>query len=274
MNIKFKNITLILVTLILSTHVFAADKFCASSGLYFCNAQTYFPDTSDNCRKNPISAIEEGAIGHQDSFPFSGDPGWTYTPWYLAYCRPPEGILRVRGVKQECVYYENWSKETFYRDFKNFAQATVYDCKACPPGTTVTASGFSSYCKADPLSEPVNNGDNPCVNTDHPINLGTGNKFYKETDYIDSNFNVSRAYNSTLKKWTFNYRQQLDLQSQSGEAIALGADGSNYYPHKMLSIRRDGNITEYAYNGANAISQYSADSQRKEVLKLINTEFD
>ena len=275
MNIKFKNITLILVTLIFSTHVFANDKFCATSGVYFCDARTQFPDTDENCHKNPISALEEGLIGRPYQH-ISGSYSWTYTPWHLSFCHTLSYAEILHGVSQHCSYGETWTTEGYWGPITDthYESVTVHDCKACPPGTTVTGSSYGNYCKADPLSEPVNNGDNPCVNTTHPINLGTGNKFYKETDYTDSNFIVSRAYNSTLKKWTFNYRQQLDLQSQSGEAIALGADGSNYYPHKMLSIRRDGKITEYAYNGANSISQYVADSQRKEVLKLINTEFN
>jgi YD repeat-containing protein len=84
-------------------------------------------------------------------------------------------------------------------------------------------------------------------NTCKPINIVTGNKYYRYSDYNDSNFSVIRSYNSVLDGWRFNYQQKLSIKNDS-----------------VRAIRSDGKDIEFVING----DDFVPDSQRRERLSF------
>jgi len=73
-----------------------------------------------------------------------------------------------------------------------------------------------------------NSGGGSSNNTCNPVNIGTGNKFYKIND-VNSFLKINRYYNSTSLSWSFDYLQRLHIDPDVGFAIAQRADGERYY---------------------------------------------
>lgn len=163
------------------------------------------------------------------------------------------------------IYVEYWRNKKLW----SAAHETVYvyNCKLCQPGQNPTPD--SEGCTSQKTPSPQNNG-NSCNNSSHPINISTGNKYYSEVDYQDSDFTVSRAYNSFAAEWSFSYRQKLYLSSKPGQAAQMAADGSSYYPHEIWAFREDGRVTKHSYDG----SYISYSPHTGERLQLVNKGFN
>jgi len=81
-------------------------------------------------------------------------------------------------------------------------------------------------CEEDPTMAEC--GDD-CKNTKNPVNLGTGNKFFRELDYQGRGgsfpLSFSRYYNSDSGNWTHSYNQYISFNATTGKAIAGREDG-------------------------------------------------
>lgn len=248
------------------------DKFCSSVGVFYCATKEAYPDASKNCGSTPASAIIEG-VNYLPIFP--GGPGWSYQSWRYSYSMLPANKQRQYGVFQRLIYTDTWSNPDYHPPaISNTAEVIVYNCKLCPSGTALNSNGTYSYCLTDPTKDPVNNG-NSCENsTERPINIGTGNKHYHETDYLDQDFSITRTYNSSAERWVFGYRQELYLHSLLNQALQTGSDGKAYYPHDIWALRADGKVVRFHYNGA-AEHIYSRVSVQTQMgLLLMNPEYN
>ena len=81
-------------------------------------------------------------------------------------------------------------------------------------------------CEEDPTMAECGND---CKNTINPVNLGTGNKFFRELDYQGRGgsfpLSFSRYYNSDSGNWTHSYNQYINFNATTGKAIAGREDG-------------------------------------------------
>ncbi len=137
----------------------------------------------------------------------------------------------------------------------------------CPSGILRTNPGICAPSAS-------NTGNNPNL-TCNPINIAVGNKFFRTVDYQDSDFTVSRSYNSYRGYWTFNYTQTLDLEPDvTGFQSGISYTGSIYslVQGSIHSHRPDGSGISFRYGG-NGLDIYDSPSQRKERLRLVDPNY-
>ncbi len=102
---------------------------------------------------------------------------------------------------------------------------------SCPAGLILNNEAGSKEIGSCGLY-PKNLGLQQCSMTPRPINITTGNKFYKITDYQGSGtypISISRFYNSFTGQWTWNYQQKIVVTSATPRvAILHRPDGKQY----------------------------------------------
>lgn len=271
-RIRINCIVLFSCLLVLTLPIFGADKFCNSTGIFYCAIAEAYPELSKNCGSLPTSAIIKGV----NYLPiFSGGSGWSYEPWKFSRSTLPSGKQNMNGISQLLIYTDAWRNPNSHPPtIGNTTEIAVYNCKLCPPGTSLKNNGVYSYCLADSTQDPTNNGDNCQNSTGRPINISTGNKYYHEIDYLDGNFSISRSFNSSAGRWAFNYRQQLYLHSLSNQTLKTGSDGKVYYPHDTWALRADGKVDRFTYKGAAGHSYSRGTVQAQIGLRLTNPDYN
>lgn len=274
MEVRFLISAFVAVGAVFSQSVFAVDKFCSTPGVYYCALGSGYPDRDNNCGVKPLDGIIKGV----NYIPMEMYPDAIYEPWHYRYSVVARYTEQRLGKSEKLIYWEGRYRAGWVPAWKyNAAEVSVYNCKLCPPGSAPTASNTCSVQSGadgtQPPPPPINNGGGQ-NNTCNPINISTGNKYYRETDYSDGSFEFSRYFNSSTKRWSFSYTQKLYLNSLSGKASMQGADGSAYYPHEIWAFHEDGKVTTHDYAGNSNYEYLSKSNGELERVRLENPAFN
>ncbi len=132
-----------------------------------------------------------------------------------------------------------------------------------------------------PANNEVNKGQSP-NNTCNPVNIGTGNKYFKVVDYSGEGFHpleVVRHYNSFNQGWGFNYRQALSISSNvsvpsrayrpDGQVLEFYRSGSSFWsPLKRTEVLKSvGNFYELTLNN-NKVERYDSEGKLISIQEL------
>ena len=234
---------------------------------YIINKHLLFP-TKEAARDYEINNLycREGGVIYDCSF-----CGWLgenqhAAAWELTYSS-------YAGWTQECVY----KAIPVVIEYEKVCTNSAY-----PLGVDVNGDGAIDQCHGS--LPATNQGQNDCqsapsTSIGNPVNIGVGNKFQRETDYIGSGFfplMVKRTYNSSNRRWQF--LPEIKWDGESDWLSVVRADGKylvfagglagawNAEPSVtgVLESVEDGNgdITGWRYTTlAQQIEEYDASGQ-------------
>jgi YD repeat-containing protein len=180
--------------------------------------------------------------------------------WYNDYANSPFQTATCRETEaQACEeerfpYPEKGGDGNFYFKWR-YKDNGFWGCAIEHPNFTFHHPGAGiGRCLLS--SSPVNLGNSP-NNTCNPINITTGNKFFKENDYTGQGVNplqLTRYYNSKERNiiWKFSYRQSLFVSNVSIQAF-----------------REDGSVIRFPISNGNIV----ASSQRPERLSVVDSTY-
>lgn len=119
----------------------------------------------------------------------------------------------------------------------------------CPHGLQ---AGSSDQCAPKPpAKEKLNRaGGGSCTNTENPVNIATGNKFFSITDYRDNStplLKLTRTYDSADGLWAFNFSLSLTSQADADSYVLTFADGSqgSFVKQDEKWVRYENKMQEY-----------------------------
>ncbi len=176
-----------------------------------------------------------------DYCPLAGYDGiWSYNSGALQSCKQSSQNIRTNSYCGVVVY----EYITPAPSPNHIYDLTCHTRSACPDGYV----GESPNCIRAGSGKESNIGGS-CLNTNRPINIPTGNKFFQISDYRDNDFSFTRSYNSIAGRWVFEYQQRLIIQSDL-----------------IVVERPDGKLITFSVNGG----VFSPNSQRREQLSVNN----
>jgi YD repeat-containing protein len=188
-------------------------------------------------------------------------PGYGASCWYLYQgvstgVYPPWGANLVQGaLDASCSSGQLSASGTNRSDYPPVCYSPIsFKTNGGPnPGP-----GPSSGPSSDPSSDPSSNPSGPCVTCGNPINVGTGNKYQRETDYAASGnampLKIERHYNGygsfpAIKigaNWRLGYDRTINVNGVgTGWMSAYRGDGRIYPFHQTANgFVTDGDVTD------------------------------
>ncbi|WP_157619365.1 hypothetical protein [Psychromonas aquimarina] len=150
-------------------------------------------------------------------------------------CYPGKGRAWIRGQWEPA--------ELCDPSYKSSGQCVL----DCPYGLQV---GNTNQCAPEPRTREELNRADEGICTNRPVNIATGNKFFRITDYLDNSnplLKITRTYDSIDGDWTFNSSLSLSYHEDVSTYILTFANGSKgtFVKQGDKWIRYENKIQDY-----------------------------